>query len=631
MRRPSPARVARLAALAALAATLGSCAYYNTFYYARKYYFRATAGAPLAPEEGNSQNLPNYNKAIDYSKKVIANYPRSKWVDDAYLLWAAALLGKNDPLETVNMLGDFETRFPRSPVADDARFVLGAAYRRARQYANAVATLDDYLQRRPKGRYAPDALLERSKALVSLGRPEDAAAAAGAILERFPKSPLAERARAARAEAWFAAGSYGLAREDYRFMGARSRDDQERLEFLLREAECLEAARDFDEALGLLRDALSHETEPRLPDTTGGRPLIVPTGPVAERWGRLMIRLGSVELRAGRLEPALEAFERVADRYPRTPIAAEATYRIGYAQETAADDFEAARAAYAKVREQSAGSAFNTQAQQRLVNLDRLAQFATAGGDSLEKQAEAGFLLAEQYLFQLDRPERAADEYARLASRYAGTAWGGKALNAQAWVLRRRLDREAEADSLWWHVVRRYPATEAQLAARDFLELKGQVVPESLIVRPAPPPPPAAADTVALTPTPAAAPRLGAPPGGIFAPADSTGARGRGLGLPGGVLPIGAAPDSLRAAGPVPGAAGAKRDSIAARAGDPGAKPPAAPGAPKDGPPGAPGPPGAARDSAGTGPKPLPPGVPAPPDTTVAPKAASGDSLRGGR
>jgi hypothetical protein len=41
----------------------------------------------------------------------MAQYPKSKWVDDAYLMWAKALLGKDDPIQTVNMLQDFGTRF----------------------------------------------------------------------------------------------------------------------------------------------------------------------------------------------------------------------------------------------------------------------------------------------------------------------------------------------------------------------------------------------------------------------------------------------------------------------------------------------------------------------------------------
>jgi tetratricopeptide repeat protein len=171
----------------------------------------------------------------------------------------------------------------------------------------------------------------------------------------------------------------------------------------------------------------------------------------------------------------------VIQDYPKTALAAEAQYRIGYTYETALDDFTTARQEYAKVRDRSVGSAFFTQATDRQQSLDRLERFRSAGADSVDRQVEAGFLLAEQYLFQLDKPERALEAYADITRDHPGTPAAGKALNAQAWVLRRKLDRPAEADSLLWKVVHEYPATEAQLAARDYLEAAGHKVPAELI------------------------------------------------------------------------------------------------------------------------------------------------------
>ena len=60
----------------------------------------------------------------------------------------------------------------------------------------------------------------------------------------------------------------------------------------------------------------------------------------------------------------------------------------------------------------------------------------------------------------------------------SGTPYQAKAMTAQAWVLENKLKRKASADSLWWEVVRFHPATEAQLAARDYLERDGGTVPE---------------------------------------------------------------------------------------------------------------------------------------------------------
>jgi len=498
-RAPVWARALRLCAFALALVPLVSCAYYNTYYLARKYYFKATGGAAYAVDGPAQGSAPQFNKSIDYSKKVLAQYPKSKWVDDAYLMWAKSLLGRDDPIQTVNMLQDFGTRFPKSGLDADALFFLGVGNRQSRRNVEALTALDEFLRRAPRNALAPNAYLERARALAALERPAEAAEAASQLLERYRNSPLAGRALALRAEARLASGDYERARADFRALGTQAVDDEQRLKFLLREADCLEAAHISDQELALLKDALSHEPEAVPPDTTGGKRPVAPTSPAAQRWGRLMVRYGTAQLLAGGLDEALEAYGRVTRAYPRTELGAEAQYRIGFAKETVAEDFEGARVEYARVRDVMSAGASATLAGQRLANLDRLAQYRTVGGDTLQKRAEAGFLLAELYLFTHDRPERALEQYRTIALTYNGTAYAAKAMNAQGWVLSRKLRREAAAESLFWRVVYDYPATEEQLAARDYLESAGRAVPDSLIKLPEPKAPPP--DTTTVLPT----------------------------------------------------------------------------------------------------------------------------------
>ncbi len=547
MTRRLPFAAPALALLLGLPA-LSSCAYYNTFYLARRNYERALAGKPYPIEKSTGVQTANLTKAIDYSKKVIAQYPKSKWVDDAYVLWARSLLGKDDPLQTVNMLLDYDTRFPRSSLRAEARFYLGVGYRQGHRPEEALRALDEFLARAPRHALVPYAQLERARVLRELERPAEAAAAAGQVLERYPKSSLLKEARIARSEALVAEGEYDRARSDLQYLGLHSADDEERLGYLLREADCLETARRYDDEIALLKDALSHERAPEPPPAPAPTPTKTPSTPVAtppvqvgdDRYGRILMRIGSAHALAGRLDKAFESYREILSGYPRTTLAAEAQYRIGSTYEIFADDFEKARAEYARVKDLAGLGSYALQASQRLSNLDRLMQYrAAAGKDSSQKQVESGFMLAELYLFQLGKPERAVEEYRKIAEARAGTPYAAKALNAEAWVLKRKLDRAAEADSLLWKVVREYPATEAQLAARDYLEAGGIHVPDTLIKLPAPAeaPEPTAADTVRLTPPPEGSMPLGGPP--------SLGARSDSLlrfRPPGGLLPPGVGP-----------------------------------------------------------------------------------------
>lgn len=502
-------RLVRLVAALLLVGTTASCAYYNTFYLARKYYLKATLGQPYEVDREGTAQRGNYTKSGDYAKKLLGVYPRSKWVDDAWLMWARTLLGTDDPLKAVAMLQEFATRFPKSDLRPDAAFFLGLAYRAARKHELAVENFDEFLAQAPKHELAPYAYYERSKALLSLERYQEAGNSAGEVLRRFPKHPLHDRALRQRAESRFQQHAWQGAREDFKALGGLALTDDERLRFLLREVDCLESSHAYDDARTLLRDARSHVAPPPPPPVTvvprvGSTPnntpaqqqqllqqqqqqrqTLIAIAPGQDQFGKLTLRMGGVELLAGRMTQTIEFYKAVLQDYPRTQLAAEAQFLIGFAYETGADDFTSARTEYLKVKELTGTSQFTQQAQQRLERLDRIDRFRTAGGvDSLARKAEARFLTAEHYLFTLERPERALEEYRAIADSNASAAVRARALNAQAWVLARKMGRQAAADSLFWMVVRKYPATEAQLAARDFLEGEGIQVPENLIVAP---------------------------------------------------------------------------------------------------------------------------------------------------
>jgi tetratricopeptide (TPR) repeat protein len=529
-RRGRGAKAARLGVMLGLVLSLlSSCAYYNTFYLARKYYFKATDGQPYEVDRDGTGQRPNYNKSADYSKKLLGVYPKSKWLDDAWVLWARALIGTDDPLKAVAMLEEFNDRFPKSDLRPDAEFFLGLAYRAARKYDLAVEHFDGFLKLKPKDDLVPYAYYERSKALMALERYQEAAASAGQVLERWPGHVLADRALRQRAEARYQQHAWQGAREDFEIIGSRALNDDDRLRYLLREVDCLEASRSYDEARTLLGDARSHVPPPPpppevrvasigAPGTSQPPPVqtYVASAPGAERYGRLTLRMGGVELLAGNTPHAVELYQTVLHDYPRSALAAEAQYRIGYAYETGADDFARARQEYARVKEQGGMSQFSLQAQARLDNLERIEKYRTASGaDSAERKAEASFLVAEHYLFNLERPDRAVEQYRAIVDSSDAPAVKARAMNAEAWVLSRKLGRKEASDSLFWRVVREYPATEAQLAARDYLEAEGKMVPESLIKTPPGLVIPEPLAEEPLTQPPPGSPKLGSSPAGV--------------------------------------------------------------------------------------------------------------------
>ena len=174
------ARAARVLSALLLLAVLPGCVYYNTLYLAKRYYLRSFDDTPYALDKDDLSSTPQFPRAIELSKKVVDQYPKSKYVDDAYLLWAKSLIGSDDPRQAITMLEDFDAAHPKSAVAAEAKFFLGVAYLRARKYETALRTFDEYLAKSPKHAMAPYAYFERSRALLALERPGGTVGGAGA-------------------------------------------------------------------------------------------------------------------------------------------------------------------------------------------------------------------------------------------------------------------------------------------------------------------------------------------------------------------------------------------------------------------------------------------------------------------
>jgi len=70
---------------------LSGCAYFNTFYNAKRYYKKAYHET-LRNRTNNltSSEKTNYGKAIEKASKLLRLYPESNYVDDALLLMGKA-------------------------------------------------------------------------------------------------------------------------------------------------------------------------------------------------------------------------------------------------------------------------------------------------------------------------------------------------------------------------------------------------------------------------------------------------------------------------------------------------------------------------------------------------------------
>lgn len=185
---------------AALLAALTGCAYYNTFYNARNKYQEALVLSRENPDNPVAQEEALLEDAVYGAGKVLANYPDSRWVDDAQLLLGDALLLKGQRTLTGSGTSSYQDAMmaygavlvmSRSQeVLDRARLGLGRAAMFLERHIDAAAAFREVSREDRKLHTVSRLLL--CDALIASGQPGLALEVLGTLTPRGGDSLRAE-------------------------------------------------------------------------------------------------------------------------------------------------------------------------------------------------------------------------------------------------------------------------------------------------------------------------------------------------------------------------------------------------------------------------------------------------------
>jgi len=453
-RAAGAARVLALLVAAACVATLAGCAYFNTFYSARKNFQLAELQAfdpndPDAPAPAGAISL--YDKSIQGATKLVVQFPSSKWVDDAMLLIGRSLLAKGDYQGAQLKFDEMERNFPKSDLNDQATYWSGVAADRDHRREDAIALYDSLLKAYPKSKLRDDTRLRRAVVYLALKQPQQALPDLEDLGRK--KGAIGYRASLKLAEGWFAQSDYAKARVAFDHVAEQAPNEALRLAALLRAGDCDEAMADYTHAAGsyleLSRTARTDDAK-----------------------AQARLRYGNALVLSGQVDRGLTELRYVVDDFPRTNYAAEALFRIGYLNEVVKDDIDAASKAYDGVAQQSSGSPFVAQERSRKDNLDRLTDSLTVTRDTTaaERAAQSSFRQAEHELFQLSRPAKAAEDYAAVVRDHPQSPLAPRAALARAWVLSRRLGKPEDAAAQLKDILDHYPGTPTAKTAQHMLD-----------------------------------------------------------------------------------------------------------------------------------------------------------------
>ena len=127
-------KLARLACLALL--VLCGCAYYNTFYSAKKAWDNAMEERRKNTLEGTSPvEIGYYQACIKSSLSLVSKYPKSKYVDDAVLMLGRCYLNKGDYDAALDRFHTLVDSLPKSELVPEALIGQAQTYAAMRRLA----------------------------------------------------------------------------------------------------------------------------------------------------------------------------------------------------------------------------------------------------------------------------------------------------------------------------------------------------------------------------------------------------------------------------------------------------------------------------------------------------------------
>lgn len=415
-------RIWRAGLLVALTVGLPACAYFNTFYYAKKHYAKAQR---LEQESKTERLSPEavklYDKAIEKAAKVIFEHGGG-WragIDDALLLMGACYFGKRDYETAIGKFDELLDNYPDSPHAAEALFYKGRCYHELRNHTAGNEVFDRLLDRYPDFERRDEILLISAREYETAGDDAGALRQYARLLVEFRHSRHRGEALARVGGIHFDEGRYDSALVAYEELARTTRDDTEYIEAQLDAGACLTRMGRPEEALSLYERILPSEPERN------------------ELAARVWLAMADAENRSGRHDRALEDLGYVISYYESRPEGTEAQFQIGYTNEVYLEDYEAARTAYQAAAASRSRSVFKDQAARRLQNLDYLVRMK-AEGDSLDTdrndRAQAALRVAEFTLFENQDRAGALTLYADIARSFPESPAALRAAYAQAWI-----------------------------------------------------------------------------------------------------------------------------------------------------------------------------------------------------
>ncbi|MCK4571625.1 tetratricopeptide repeat protein [candidate division WOR-3 bacterium] len=413
-----------------------NCAYYNTFYNARKYFDDG-----LKQQKEGRSGAQDFQKSVLKCNKVIARYPGSKWMDDALFL-----LGKNfyylDQLSKAKLnFRKIIEHYPDSPFYPESMLYLGKISMEEGGFTEAFILLDRATDSGDL-KIKMEAFKTKLEIHLRSDSPEEAIAAGKEFINEYS---------AHKAEVYYIMGN----------AYSRIGDHEKALEMY---------KKSISEAKDLKLDGLRYKLASVYMELDS---LAKALSVIGEYKGSdsLVVLKGKIQRKIGRSEEAEETL-KFAKNW-RNELGAIANYELGFLKETEGD-LEKAEKFYSKTIEiGNFGRITNlARARKDILSMLSLLDRDTSVSDStgyVEDLAYVYFRIGELYYIEINDQESAIENYKKVFMDFPESVYAPKAIYVLLNILSRELNDSSQVSFYLFKLKDLYPETEfAKKALEEF-------------------------------------------------------------------------------------------------------------------------------------------------------------------
>jgi len=442
-----------------LAGLLAGCAYFNAFYLAKKNFRNGEYERRKTPDKMSGEAQQSYQAAIKWAKVVIEHYPDSRYVDDSLYILAMSNYHQRQYVVARDYFDDLLDNHPDSNFREDALYYKARCFMGLNQFENARLILNE-LVKSEDGKMKGQAGLTLVEITKVNEQWEDLLAGAQAVIDSDPDEDILAQSILYKGEALYHLGRYEECRETLRGLEDFKIEPEQRFLANSFQAQSLAELEKYD-------DALSNLT------SLEGR------GEFARFAPRIRFEIGRIYERQGNTELAIDTYTKMAGDYPDSLVAKEAWYRIGSIliedlanAKEAKDAFNKAKNVKSTEPKSFAVDAANKAAQidSMFARIDRIDKLKDDQNQA-ELLVKTRFLLAELYMYSLDKPDSALTQYNAILEE---TPDGEYAVMSEFFMKRHELEKngklsEETEKQMISGIVEKYPDSEFTGKLREYI------------------------------------------------------------------------------------------------------------------------------------------------------------------